>query len=307
MNNLKFKKTIALILAIILTITLGITVYAHDWPDDIDDWDDDDWKAWAEFCDKHFDWDWDWDDDDWDDYWDDYWDRYWDHYYRDHYDNDKPYNYGYVIDERGNIVYNNGYNGNNNYANNNSYYIDERGNIVYYNNNNYIAPSPNNNGYNSNTKGNGNGYNGAYNYPAYNYYGGVLNVYDAGTEGQAVILAKIIHLYAHGVASQTQQACVGWAVLNSVDASGGGVDIGAIAPNFHYNGAEATTDDFGRDLMPLARDIIFRWKAGRAGISNNGRVLPLSYCYVTSTGTAVTFTDGIGSAWNFSAVSPYGG
>ena len=76
MNNLKFKKTIALILAIILTITLGITVYAHDWPDDIDDWDDDDWKAWAEFCDKHFDWDWDWDDDDWDDYWDDYWDRF---------------------------------------------------------------------------------------------------------------------------------------------------------------------------------------------------------------------------------------
>ena len=295
MKNLKLKKWIAIILAAVLTLTLGITVYAHNWPSDIDDWDEDDWEAWFDYWDDD-------DDDDWDEYWDWYWDNYWnDYYHREH--RDQPRNYGYVIDERGNIVYDNGYSNNNNY--NNSYYIDERGNIVYYNNNNVITNG--NSGYNSNAKGNGNGYNGAYNYPAYNYYAGVLNIYDAGTEGQAKILAQIMHLYAHGVASQTQQACVGWSVLNSVDASGGGVDIGAVAPNFHYNAAEATTDDFGRDLMPLARDIIFRWKAGRAGISNNGRVLPLGYCYVTSTGSAVTFTNGAGGAWNFSAVSPYGG
>ena len=170
----------------------------------------------------------------------------------------------------------------------------------------YYETNPYYGGYNSNTKGNGNGYNNAYNYGSYSYYSGVLDVYDAGTEGQAVILAKIIHLYGHGVASQTQQACVGWSVMNSIDASGGGVDIGSIAPNFHYNAAEATTDDFGRDLIPLARDVIFRWKAGKAGYSNNGRVLPLNYCYVTSTGSAVAFTDGAGSTWNFSATTPYG-
>ena len=255
-----------------MTLLLGTYAYAHDWPSNLNDWTKDDWEAW---------------DNAFNDYWKQ-WEEAWKHWespwHEPHY-NDRPYNYGY-------------YESNNNY--NNNYYIDERGNIVYYNNyNNY-------GGYNSNTKGNGNGYNNAYNYGSYNYYGGILDVYDAGTEGQAVILAKIIHLYGHGVASQTQQACVGWTVLNSVDASGGGVDIGAIAPNFHYNAAEATIDDFGRDLMPLARDIIFRWKAGRAGCSNNGRVLPLNYCYVTSTGSAVTFTDGAGSMWNFSATTPYG-
>lgn len=142
-----------------------------------------------------------------------------------------------------------------------------------------------------------------------NYYNGVINAYDAGSEAQAQILAKIIHLYGHGVASQTAQACVGWAVMNSVDASGGGVDIGAVAPNFHYNSSEATTDDFGRDLMPLARDVIYRWKAGRSGMANNGRVLPSGYCWVWSTGSTVYFRNTpneSGAVWNYSYTSPYG-
>ncbi|MBR3324285.1 hypothetical protein IKG24_01965 [Candidatus Saccharibacteria bacterium] len=157
--------------------------------------------------------------------------------------------------------------------------------------------------------GNGTAYNNAYNYNSYNYYGGVLDVYDANTEGQAQILAKIINLYAHGVASQTGQACVGWAVMNSVDASSGGADIGAVAPNFHYDASRPTSDDFGRDLMPLARDIVFRWKAGRAGIGNNGRVLPGGYCWVWSTGDTLAFRNTpseSGAIWNYSSPSPYG-
>lgn len=150
-------------------------------------------------------------------------------------------------------------------------------------------------------------YNG---YGNYNYYSGVIsNAYDANTEYQAQILAKIMYLYAHGVASQTQQACVGWAVMNSIDASGGGVDIGSIAPNFHYDSSKPTTDDFGRDLMPLARDVIFRWQAGRSGISNNGRVLPAGYCWVWSTGSTVYFRNTAnesGAVWNYSYQTPYG-
>ena len=151
--------------------------------------------------------------------------------------------------------------------------------------------------------------NSSYNlYSGYNYYSGILNVYDTATENQAVILAKIIYLYGHGVSSVTSQACVGWTVMNSIDASGGGVDIGAIAPNFHYDASLPTTDDFGRDLLPLARDIILRWKAGRAGIANNGRVLPSCYYYATSTGSAVTFTTAPsgGTVWNYSYTTPYG-
>lgn len=172
----------------------------------------------------------------------------------------------------------------------------------YYNGNCYN----NNNNYRNNTSIPGNGYNNYYNYWSYNYYGGVLDVYQPETEDQAVILAKIMYLYAHGVASQTQQAAVGWAVMNSIDDSGAGVNIGSIAPNFHYDASKPTRDDFGRDLMPLARDVIFRWKAGRAGVQDNGRVLPNGYDYVSSTGNTVSFsTTPGGYGWGFSWRTPY--
>lgn len=171
----------------------------------------------------------------------------------------------------------------------NWYYIGEDGRIYYDSgNNNYT----NNNGYNQ-----------------YNYYNGIVNLYDESTEYQAQILAKIIYLYGHGVASLTQQACIGWAVMNSVDASPSGTDIGAVAPNFHYDASKPTVDDFGRDLMPLARDIIFRWKAGRAGVGNNGRVIPQGYCWVWSTGNIVVFRNTpneSGAPWTYNYSTPYG-
>lgn len=146
-------------------------------------------------------------------------------------------------------------------------------------------------------------------YSGYNFYGGILDVYDDSTEAQSLILAKIMYLYGHSVQSVTAQACIGWAVMNSVDASGGNVDIAAVAGNFHYNPDTPTTDDYGRSLRSLAHDIIFRWKAGRAGISSNGRVLPGGYCWVWSTGPNVAFRNTpneSGTPWNFSYTSPYG-
>lgn len=151
-----------------------------------------------------------------------------------------------------------------------------------------------------------NNYNNGYN--NYNYYGGILDVYDGSTEDQATVLARIINIYAHGVASQTAQAAVGWSVLNSADASGRGANVCTVAGNFCYDYNANLTDDFGRNLLPLARDLIFRWKAGRAGVSNNGRVLPGNYYYVVSTGTMVALStgpNGTGSVWNFSYKTPY--
>lgn len=242
----KCKKALAVVLAIVLALSVGVTVYARTWPDDINDWSEEDWREWR-----------------------------------------------WMQNEAANKAARDGY-----------YYYDPRTGYYWDNNGCYYYSDPNyrNNGY----------YYGNYcnnNYSGYNYYSGILNVYDGGTEEQAQILAKIINLYAHGVASQTAQACVGWSVMNSIDASSSGVDIGSIAPNFHYDASRPTSDDFGRDLMPLARDIIFRWKAGRAGISNNGRVLPGGYCYVWSTGNSVAFRttpNESGAIWNYSYTSPYG-
>ena len=154
-----------------------------------------------------------------------------------------------------------------------------------------------------------NKYNNEYNYWGYNYYAGILDIYDAATEDQAATLARIINIYAHGVVSRTAQAAVGWAVMNSVDASGSGANVCTVAGNFSYDYNANTIDDYNRDLVPLARDIIFRWKAGRAGVTSNGRVLPTNYYYVASTGSIVTFGSNPNEAipvQSFGYASPYG-
>lgn len=153
---------------------------------------------------------------------------------------------------------------------------------------------------------NNNNYNNGFN--NYNFYGGILDVYDGSTEDQAMVLARIMNIYAHSVASQTAQAGVGWAVMNSVDASGKGANVCTVAGNFNYDYNTNITDNYGRSLLPLARDILLRWKAGRAGIANNGRVVPGGYYYVLSTGNAITITtgpNGSGNVWNFSYKTPY--
>ncbi|MDO4752994.1 MAG: hypothetical protein Q4A36_02065 [Candidatus Saccharibacteria bacterium] len=232
----KKKITLTLVVAAAILaccLVKPLPASAHDFPSKIEDWNEDDWRAWN-------------------DLWDDYWKVYYQNW---------------------------------NWANNNNYY--------YY--------PPNNNYYNSNSNSNS--------YSGYNFSSGILNIYDSGTESQAQTLARIINLYAHGVPSITAQACVGWAVINSVDASGYGVDINSVAGNFHYDPGRPTSDDFGRDLMPLARDIIFRWKAGKSGV-NSYRVLPGGYCWVWSTGNSVVFRntpDESGAPWNYAYASPYGG
>jgi len=208
------------------------------------------------------------------------------------------------------------YNGHYCYFNGNKYYYvgddgctyicDPQPNWQNERKNEWSYNCPNWNNYNYNY---GHNYNNAYNtYSGYNYYGGILDIYDGSTEDQAMVLARIMNIYAHGVASQTAQAGVGWAVMNSVDASGKGANVCTVAGNFNYDYNANITDDYGRSLLPLARDILLRWKAGRAGIANNGRVVPGGYYYVLSAGNAIAITtgpNGSGSVWNFSYKTPY--
>lgn len=173
--------------------------------------------------------------------------------------------------------------------------------------NNY-NPYPNNYNYNN--------YNYNYNYSnysGYNFHSGILDVYDASTEDQAMVLARIMNFYGHGIKSQTTQAAIGWAVMNSVDIAGGRANVCTVAPNYYYDYSNNITDDFGRSLLPLARDVLLRWKAGRAGISDNGRVLPGGYWCIFSNGITATFgtdaSSGSGSdisTFSYACPSPYG-
>lgn len=295
------KKILAIVLSITLVLGITITVYAHDWPGNIDDWTWEDWEAWNNYWES---WDWDewqreqerqWEEEckkEWERQWEEEcrkewekeWEKSWEHacdwdYYNwdwencDYYDWDWDYNWDWNHDWDWN------------YRHHHRLYDPNYGKTQ------------------ENPCGNINNYSG------YNFYAGILDVYDGSTEDQAAVLARIMAIYAHGTPSQTAQACVGWAVMNSVDASPRGTTICDVAPNFGYDYNALTIDDFGRDLTPLARDIIFRWKAGRAGISNNGRVLPSGYCYVWSNGSILTFRttpNESGTPWNYSAATPYG-
>ena len=298
MDNLSFKKAVAFGTAIILSLTLSTTAFAHDWPSNIRDWSDSDWKAWEDAVNGY------------------YAEEEEEHerereraketektkdterereYSRD-YDRDYEHTVEAVVYEEPATTYTYTYN-------------TATGAITGVTVNNGTAPNSNvitnanvntNNGIITNSQPAA---------AANGYYNGIINAYDPNTEAQAEILAKLIHQYCHGIQSQTAQACMGWAVLNSLDASSNGVSFSAVAANFGYNPNEPSVDDYGRDLILLGRDLIYRWKAGKNGVSANGRVLPAGYCWAWSTGSVVVFRNTpneSGAIWNYSLASPYG-
>lgn len=143
-------------------------------------------------------------------------------------------------------------------------------------------------------------------------YSGVLDysvTYDADTETEAIMLAKLIRGEARGIWSQTEQACIVWTVLNRVDAGMYSSVYAAItAPyQFAYNSGASTYDDYGRDLTALARDVLYRWKLERSGQTDVGRVLPAGYCWYSGDGRHNYFRAsyyGQGSLY-FGLTSPY--
>lgn len=134
--------------------------------------------------------------------------------------------------------------------------------------------------------------------------------YDASYETEAVMIARIIYGEARGIWSQTEQACIVWTICNRVDAGMAGSVYSAItAPyQFAYRSSAPTADDYGRDLVALARDVLYRWGLERDGQTDVGRVLPRGYCWYSGDGRHNYFRasySGSGAVW-FGLESPYG-
>ena len=143
-------------------------------------------------------------------------------------------------------------------------------------------------------------------------YSGVLpyeTTYNAETEYLAVALAQTVYGELRGGWSLTEQACVIWTVLNRVDAGMYSDVYSALtAPwQFAYSPYAPTTDDYGRDLTALARDVLYRWRLEHEGQTDVGRVLPAGYCWYSGDGQHNYFRSsysGSGTLW-FGLESPY--
>lgn len=143
-----------------------------------------------------------------------------------------------------------------------------------------------------------------------NHYDFLLSTYDSSFESDAIILAKVTYGEARGVSSVTEQACIAWTILNRVDSPQFGSTISAVASaphQFAYNCNAPTVDDYGRDLLALARDIICRWQLEKRGVDEVGRVLPADYFYYGGDGTHNYFrkTFQLGEVWHYELPTPY--
>lgn len=133
-------------------------------------------------------------------------------------------------------------------------------------------------------------------------------VYSTTDEYSAIIIAKTIYGEARGIWSITEQACIAWTILNRVDCYSGTVESIVTEPNqFAYSYYFPTVDDFGRDLVSLAKDVMGRWEAEKNGIVDVGRVLPSDYMWYGGNGYHNYFRNSYegGNTWDYSLGSPY--
>lgn len=132
------------------------------------------------------------------------------------------------------------------------------------------------------------------------------------TKSDATIIAKIMYGEARGIKGKTEIACIGWCILNRVDAGmGKNIQSVALAANqFYYKAGAPTVSDHGYDLVALATDVLDRWSREKAGQSNVGRVLPKQYKWYAGDGAHNWFYPSWpckrAQRWNFKSVtSPY--
>lgn len=88
------------------------------------------------------------------------------------------------------------------------------------------------------------------------------------TATDAKMIAKVMWGEARGIKSKTEVACIGWCILNRVDA-GMGKNIEAVitaANQFFYKPSFPTTSQAGGyDLVALATDVLDRWSREKPG------------------------------------------
>lgn len=148
------------------------------------------------------------------------------------------------------------------------------------------------------------------------FYNGVLPydiTYNADTEYLAVMLAKTVFYEARGIYSVMEQAAVIQTVYNRTRSSEFNYPTlynALTAPNqFAYFSSGRTVDDYGRDLVALARDVMYRNTLLDQGYAEDevGIVLAAGYCYYSGDGYHNYFRNAYrnGTRWDWSLPNPY--
>ena len=136
----------------------------------------------------------------------------------------------------------------------------------------------------------------------------VVNYVNETYSNEIMMLARLVYCEGRGVASQTEQACIIWTVLNRVDAYGKSISETILAPHqFSYKEDAPFYDDFDRDLRELARDVLQRWTLENMGETDVGRVLPSNYLFFAGKNGHNWFRMGYTDTeyWDYSLASPY--
>ena len=136
----------------------------------------------------------------------------------------------------------------------------------------------------------------------------VVNYVNENYSNEIMMLARLVFCEGRGVASQTEQACIIWTVLNRVDAYGKSISETILAPHqFSYKEDAPFYDDFDRDLRELARDVLQRWTLENMGEADVGRVLPSNYLFFAGKNGHNWFRMGYTDTecWDYSLTSPY--
>lgn len=123
------------------------------------------------------------------------------------------------------------------------------------------------------------------------------------TESDALMMAKVMYGEACGIRSMTEVACIGWTILNRVDAGWGSIAEVITAPyQFYYLAGAPTVSQTGIDLYALACDVLTRWEREHNGELYVGRVLPSDYMWYGGDGAHNHFRTAYsgGMIWDYS-------
>ena len=128
-------------------------------------------------------------------------------------------------------------------------------------------------------------------------------------EVYARMIAQVLWGECRGC-SVTEQAAVAWCILNRVDSPERYFpdDVAAVIVQPSQFLGYAEDNPVTDELYRIARDVLSRWYAERAGAADVGRVLPRGYCFFRGDGKHNYFTEiWRGSdVWDWSLGTPYG-
>lgn len=128
-------------------------------------------------------------------------------------------------------------------------------------------------------------------------------------EAYARMIAQVLWGECRGC-SVTEQAAVVWCVLNRADSPERYFpdDVAAVIVQPYQFLGYAADNPVTDELYKVARDVLSRWYAERAGAADVGRVLPRGYCFFWGDGRHNYFTTEWrgDDVWDWSLGNPYG-